>query len=183
MEKLEIIGRIIRTEDAKVLKQIENLLLSAEALNEEQSAPQKEKTYRIKGEDGTVFELADNFASLKTFKSGKQLAAEDRSLRAVTRGYLEMLITNAGRFVERSEIEKHIQIRKETESASRISGKTRIYDAFRYTTGQGKKKTYTTLPVYDLIESVEGWDPEYRIPEDRVEIVTPKKSSKHPSRQ
>jgi hypothetical protein len=183
MDKLEIIGRIIQIEDTKVLKQIEDLLLSAEALSKEQSAPQKAKTYRIKGEKGFAFELGDNFASLKTFNNGKHLAAEDHSLRAVTRGYLEMLITNAGRFVKRSEIEKHIQLRKETESASRISGKTRIYDAFRYTTGQGKKKAYTTLPVYDLIETVDGWDPEYRIPADRVEIVTPKKSSKHPSRQ
>ena len=183
MDKLEIIGRIIRTEDAQILKQIEDLLLSAEALSKEQSAPQKAKTYRIKGEGGFVFELADNFASLKTFKNGKHLTAEDHSLRAVTRGYLEMLITNAGRFVKRSDIEKHIRVRTETESAARISGKTRIYDAFRYTTNQGRKKAYTTLPVYDLIESVEGWDPEYRIPADRVEIVTPKKASKHPSRQ
>jgi hypothetical protein len=183
MDKLDIIGRIIRIEDPKVLKQIEDLLLSAEALSEEPSASQKEKTYRIKGEDGFVFELADNFASLKTFKNGKHLAAEDHSLRVITRGYLEMLITNAGRFVKRSEIEKHICVRSETESASRISGKTRIYDVFRYTTGQGKKKAYTTLPVYDLIETVDGWDPEYRISEDHIEIVTPKKASKHPSRQ
>lgn len=183
MDKLEMIERIIRTEDAKVLKQIEVLLLSTEARNIEQPQRGNEKTYRVRGEDGVVFELSDNFALIKSFKNGKHLAAEDHSLRAVTRGYLEMLITNAGRFVKRSEIEKHIQLRKETESASRISGKTRIYDAFRYTTGQGKKKNYTTLPVYDLIETVDGWDPEYRIPEDRVEIVTPKKASKHPSRQ
>jgi len=183
MEKLEIIGRIIRTDEAQVLKQIEDLLLATEPLSKEQSVPQKEKIYRIKGENGVVFELADNFASLKIFKSGKHLAAEDRTLRAVTRGYLAMLITNVGRFVKRSEIEKHICVRSETESASRISGKTRIYDVFRYTTGQGKKKAYTTLPVYDLIETVDGWDPEYRISEDRVEIVTPKKASKHPSRQ
>ena len=183
MDKLEIIGRIIRMEDAQILKQIEDLLLATEPLSKEQSAPQKEKIYCIKGENGFVFELADNFASIKTFKNGKHLAAEDRSLRAVTRGYLEMLITNAGRFVKRSEIEKHIQLRKETESASRISGKTSIYDAFRYTTGTGKKKAYTTLPVYDLIETVDGWDPEYRISGDLVEIVTPKKASKHPSRQ
>ena len=92
MEKLEIIGRIIRTEDAQVLKQIEDILLSAEALSEEPLAPQKEKTYRIKGEDGFVFELRDNFASLKTFKNGKHLVTEDRTLRAVTRGYLLSLI-------------------------------------------------------------------------------------------
>ena len=183
MDKLEIIGRIIRMEDAQLLKQIENILRSTEAITEKQTEPQPTKIYRIKGDDGFVFELTDNFASLKTFKNGKNLAAEDHSLRAVTRGYLEMLITNAGRFIKRSEIEKHIQLRKETESASRISGKTRIYDAFRYTTGQGKKKNYTTLPIYDLIESAEGWDPEYRISEDRVEIVAPQKASKHPSRQ
>jgi hypothetical protein len=183
MEKLEIIGRIVRTEDAKVLKQIENLLLSAEALNEEQSAPQKEKTYRIKGENGFIFELTDNFATLKTFKNGKHLTAEDLSLRAVTRGYLEMLITNAGRFVKRSEIEKHIRVRSETESASRISGKTRIYDVFRYTTGQGRKKSYTTLPVYDLIETVDGWDPEYRVPAERIEVLAHKNASQCLSRQ
>jgi hypothetical protein len=126
MDKLEIIGRIIQIEDTKVLKQIEDLLLSAEALSKEQSAPQKAKTYRIKGENGVVFELADNFASLKIFKSGKHLVAEDRSLRAVTRGYLEMLITNVGRFVKRSEIEKHICVRSESRArrASMMSSVT-----------------------------------------------------------
>ena len=183
MDKLEIIGRIIRMEDAQVLKQIEFLLLSAEARNIEQSHRDNTETYRIKGENGFAFELTDNFASLKTFKNGKHLAAEDHSLRVITRGYLEMLITNAGRFVKRSEIEKHIQLRKETESASRISGKTRIYDAFRYTTGQGKKKAYTTLPVYDLIETVDGWDPEYRIPSERIKVLAHKSASQCLSRQ
>lgn len=182
MTHIEIIRRVCNATPDQ-LKAIEALLsLSAESPKHVSDSPST-KTFRIKEDNGFVFELGDNFASLKTFKNGKHLASEDRTLRAVTRGYLEMLITNAGRFVKRSDIEKHIQLRSESESASRISGKTRIYDAFRYTTGQGKTKSYTTLPVYDLVETVDGWDPEYRIPADRVEIETPKKPSKRTSRQ
>jgi hypothetical protein len=180
MTQVEIMRRVCDATPEQI-KAIETILSGSHPRNI--SIDQNLNSYRIKRKNGLAFEVSENFASLKTFKNGKHLAAEDHSLRAVTRGYLEMLITNAGRFVKRSDIEKHIRVRSETESASRISGKTRIYDVFRYTTGQGKKKTYTTLPVYDLIESVEGWDPEYRIPADRVEIVTPKKASKQPSRQ
>lgn len=171
MDKLEIIGRIIQIEDTKVLKQIEDLLLSAEALSKEQSAPQKAKTYRIKGEGGFVFELADNFASLKTFKNGKHLAAEDHSLRAVTRGYLEMLITNAGRFVKRSEIEKHIHSFAEGEDVQRFSGRTRIYGAFRYTQRKKTKSGNSPLPIYKVVESVDSWDPEYRISLNRITVL------------
>jgi hypothetical protein len=171
MEKLEIIGRIIRTEDAQVLKQIEDLLLSAEALSEEPPAPQKEKTYRIKGENGVVFELGDNFGTLKTFRNGKHLSAEDRTLRAVTRGYLEMLITNAGSFVKRSEIEKHIQLRDESESASRISGKTYIHAVFRYTQRTKSQTSSIPLPIYRVIETVESWDPEYCIPSKLITVL------------
>ena len=168
MDKLEIIGRIIHIEDAQVLKQIEDLLLSAEALSKEQSAPNKEKTYRIKGEDGFVFELGDNFASLKTFKNGKHLAAEDRTLRAVTRGYLEMLITNVGRFVKRSEIEKHIHSFADGEDAQRFSGRTQIYGAFRYIHRSKNITSNIPLPIYKVIEIVDSWDPEYRIPSNRI---------------
>jgi len=171
MEKLEIIGRIIRMEDAQVLKQIEDLLLATEPLSEEQSAPQKEKTYRIKGENGVVFELADNFASLKIFKSGKHLVAEDRSLRAVTRGYLEMLITNVGRFVKRSEIEKHIHSFADGEDVQRFSGRTRIYGAFRYTQRSKSKSGNGPLPIYKVIEAVDSWDPEYRISLNRITVL------------
>jgi hypothetical protein len=182
MTHIEIIRRVCNATPEQ-LKAIETILFfGAESPDLGNHIPPT-KTYRIKGENGFAFELADNFASLKTFKNGKHLAAEDRTLRAVTRGYLEILITNAGRFVKRSEIEKHISVRAETESASRISGKTRIYDVFRYTTGQGKKKVYTTLSIYDLVESADGWDPEYRIPAERIEVFARKSASKRTSRQ
>jgi len=171
MDKLEIIGRIVRTEDAKVLRQIAELLLAAETLNEKKSEIQPAKIYRIKGADGFAFELADNFASLKTFKNGKHLAAEDLSLRVVTRGYLEMLITNAGRFVKRSEIEKHIHSFADGEDVQRFSGRTRIYGAFRYTQRSKSKSGNGPLPIYKVIEAVDSWDPEYRISLNRITVL------------
>jgi len=171
MDKLEIIGRIIRMEDPLVLKQIEILLLSAEALNIEQSHRDNKETYRIKGDNGFVFELTDNFASLKTFKNGKHLVAEDRTLRAVTRGYLEILITNAGRFVKRSEIEKHIHSFADGEDVQRFSGRTRIYGAFRYTQRKKTKSGNSPLPIYKVIETVDSWDPEYRISLNRITVL------------
>jgi hypothetical protein len=180
MTQVEIIRRVCDATPEQ-LRAIEALLAGGQHQNITPELSQG--SCRIKGKNGLVFELSENFALLKTFKNGKHLATEDRTLRAVTRGYLEMLITNAGRLVKRSEIEKQLSLRNETESASRISGKTRIYDAFRYTTGQGRKKNYTTLPIYDLIETVEGWDPEYRIPAERIEILTTKSAAKRPSRQ
>lgn len=172
MDKLDIIGHIIQIEDAKVLRQIEDLLLSAESISKEHSTHQKEKIYRIKGEKGVVFELADNFASLKTFKNGKHLATEDRTLRVVTRGYLEMLITNAGRFVKRSSIEQHIQAFDAQESVKKFSGRTSIRDVFRYTLRdkRGNAK-YVTLSIYDSIQSINGWDPEYCIPAESVTVL------------
>ena len=170
MDKLEIIGRIIRTEDAQVLKQIENLLRSTEVITVKQIDPQPAKIYRIKGEDGFVFELTDNFASLKTFKNGKHLAAEDHALRAVTRGYLEMLITNAGRFVKRSEIEKHIHSFADGEDAKRFSSRTQIYEVFRYNHHSKAKISNVPLPIYKIIEIVNSWDPEYRIPSNRITV-------------
>lgn len=171
MDKLEIIGRIIRTEDAQVLKQIENLLRSTEVTTEKQTDPQPANIYRIKGDDGFVFELTDSFASLKTFKNGKHLAAEDHALRAVTRGYLEILITNAGRFVKRSEIEKHIHSFADGEDIQRYSGRTRIYGAFRYTKRNKSKSGNGPLPIYKVIETVDSWDPEYRIALNRITVL------------
>jgi hypothetical protein len=171
MNKLDIIERIIQIEDAQVLKKIECLLLAVAALSKEQAAPQKEKTYRIKGASGFVFELGDNFASLKTFKNGKHLVAEDRTLRAVTRGYLEMLITHAGSFVKRSEIEKHIYSFADGEDTKRFSSRTQIYEVFRYNHHSKAKISNVPLSIYKIIEIVNSWDPEYRIPSNRITVL------------
>jgi hypothetical protein len=169
MTHVEIIRRVcIATPEQ--LKAIETILFLGAESPDFRNHISPTKIYRIKGENGFVFELTDNFASLKTFKNGKHLATEDRILRAVTRGYLEMLITNAGRFVKRSEIEKHIQLRSETENASRISGKTYIHDVFRYTQRTKSKTTNIPLPIYKVIEIVDSWDPEYRIPSNRITV-------------
>jgi hypothetical protein len=180
MTQVEIIRRVCDATPEQ-LRAIEAILAGGQHQNV--TPEQSQGSCRIKGENELVFELSENFALLKTFKNGKHLATEDRTLRAATRGYLEMLITNAGRFMKRSEIETQLSLRSETESASRISGKSHIYAAFRYTTGQGRNKTYTALPIYALIEKLEGWDPEYRIPAECICNVPNKKASRTPSRQ
>jgi hypothetical protein len=170
MTHVEIIRRVCSAtpEQLKAIEAI--ILLSDESPDCENHIPPT-KTYRIKGENGVVFELGDNFGTLKTFRNGKHLSAEDRTLRAVTRGYLEMLITNAGSFVKRSEIEKHIQLRDESESASRISGKTYIHAVFRYTQRTKSQTSSIPLPIYRVVETVESWDPEYCIPSKLITVL------------
>lgn len=176
MTHVEII-RLVCSATPDQLRAIETILSSIADSPKHVSDSQLEKTYRIKGKNGFAFEVADNFASLKTFKNGKRLATEDCTLRAVTRGYLEILITNAGRFVKRSSIEKHIQAFDAQENVKKFSGRTSIRDVFRYTL-RDKKGTakYVTLSIYDSIQSINGWDPEYCIPAESVTVLDSRKT-------
>lgn len=133
------------------------------------------KRYRIQGKDGYTFVLSDGFSKLTTFKNGKPYASETITLRAATRGYMEMLLTHAGCFIKRSSIEKHLHTFAAHENVKKFSGRTSIRDVFRYTLrGKKAEPEYAMLSLYNCIESISGWDPEYCIPAESVTVLRSK---------
>jgi hypothetical protein len=127
--------------------------------------------YRIKGKNGFTFELSADLSALTAYRAGKRAPSHDQTLRALTRGYMRVLIEAKGKFVRRSEIERRISLESGDVSGKQFLGRTEIRDVFRYMTPQDGKRRQVRIPLFHALTRVQAWDPEYALPAERVETL------------
>jgi hypothetical protein len=168
MNTVEIIRRICDASEEQ-LKAIETILGGhAPACGE----PACDVTgYRIKGNNGFTFELSADLSTLTAYRIGKRSPAHDQTLRALTRGYLRVLIEAKGSLIRRSEIERRISLDEGDSTGKKHVGRTEIGEVFRYLTKHNGKRRNICIPLYQALNKIQAWDPEYALPADRIEVL------------